>query len=159
MSEPRKTSAELQHELDAKMKEAKDVKKQIVIMEEKLEILKNRIGKLTGGMWNPDGGEINNLTKKIVAAKLWESHSDCPAVVFYNGKPAFSNNNDLVVHKVTAKQIQICYRGKCQTDRFNLDGTSVSTWNERQIDIRKTFGIDADRVPPNFKFKRKESNE
>lgn len=155
MSEKRKSSAEIQKQLDAAIAEADNLRKEIEAAEANLKAMNERIIVLNGGFWNRNGGKIGYLRMQLSAAKLYEQHEKSPVVHFAG---THYDDREYIVAKVTSKRISISHRRSESLTQFNLDGSSVSSYR-RQIDIRKTFGIDADSVPPNFNFMRKESNE
>jgi hypothetical protein len=88
----------------------------------------------------------------LAEAKRLEHDEIAIRIQWESGKsPYFSPGKYYVLEKVTAKQISIRLSGHSRSDRYNLDGSSVSRHGHERIDIRKTFGIDSDSVPPNWK--------
>lgn len=97
-------------------------------------------------------GEIQSLERDLRIAEQFESDDKMLKVVWSRGC-----YGQFVVEKVTAKQIVTRKAGAVsegdftRRHRFHLDGSPFKEWDTAHIDIKATFGIDSDEVPPNWK--------
>lgn len=97
-------------------------------------------------------GRIPELEAELERSIQFEKDVGLIPVVWMGPGSGIEN---AVIKKVTAKTIFVKKRGEPDTKdkfwrveyRFSLDGRSPGF---PQIDIRKTFGIDSDSVPPNW---------
>lgn len=150
MNEPQKSSAEIQIELDKAEKRLARVKAEVNKTHDRLQKLVDRQRKLEGGF--SSNGEIGRLKFDLEDALRFEKDATAIVIKWVAGKSDDSfGGRPYVLEKVTAKQISIRPAGCGLIDKYRLDGKSVSSWRDQQIDIRATFGIDADSVPPNWK--------
>ena len=101
--------------------------------------------------WN--GGEIVSLERELKKARQRLEDMKLIPVILSNG------HGEYVVDKVTEKRIFVRVIGENKDDtysrvtaQFHLDGESCLPWSSDRIDIRATFGIDADELPPKFKL-------
>lgn len=146
-------SAEIQKELDQKKSRSDELMQLIGRMEDDLQNLKKERDTLTGGAWGrPCDGKIAYLQGELKVALREEHDETALRIQWVSGKsPDLSRGRVYVLDKVTAKQISVRISGVRHTDKYNLDGTSFARGRVEEIDIRKTFNIDADEVPPNWK--------
>lgn len=99
-----------------------------------------------------DNGKLGELECELKSSRQFEDDAKKLAV-FWRGE----SSKDCVIDKVTKKQIFARDRGEIDGEwnrvvhRFDLRGNPIAGWPAERIDIRATFGIDADVVPPNYK--------
>jgi hypothetical protein len=139
-------SAAIQAEIDWAKSRLRHISEIIVNMEKELLDLKLEQKHLDGDMFNPQGS-IARLFGELVAAKRAEADRAAIEIRWIN-----PSSLRFVLEKVTAKQIRIRVAGSPRIDIYGLNGRMSSEWSgANRIDIRATFGLDADEVPPNFK--------
>lgn len=150
MSKEHRPIAVIQEELDAANKQLKYISTLADELEEKLADLHNERYKLVGKFAR--GGTIRILEEELRIAKRFVSDSTKPNVVW---KHRMYGSSQFIIAKVTEKLIFVRHPGQSHCDRFLRDGSSPSRWSKDQIDIRQTFGINADVLPDDFRFSEK----
>lgn len=145
----RRSSASIQQEINEKERRSAELEASIRLTEASLVELKKERDSLTGGAWRrPGDGIIARLRLHLEDAKRAEHDETALRIVWMNNN--VPHGAEFVLDKITVKQISVRPAGYQRADKYHLDGTPYSSWQYR-IDIRKTFGIDADEVPPNWK--------
>lgn len=146
----RRASEAVKEDLAAAEKRCDELRSLIKQNEELLADQKAELEKLVGSSYMRGSGRIHRLKYELENILQAEADENAIPVVWAEPKYGWKGSVfDGVIDRITAKTIFVRKRGAVnQFERFQLDGThSYHT----SINIRKTFGIDADSVPPNFK--------
>lgn len=152
-TKPMRTIDEIKSDIDAARKRVDDIDKRIGEICLELSALNEERYSLFGCYRTP--GKLGELRRELAKAEQFVEDGRLPTVVWATDRPY-----DCVVDKVTSKRIYVRERGYAPDERFRnheiyrLDGTPESQWRSGVIDIRNTFGIDADVLPPKWKMEK-----
>lgn len=144
----KKSSAECRQELQTLIARHRVVINGIASLEDQLSKLKAEKNDLDGSGWGRGSGMLYHAKQRLADAELRESDGIALRIVWKDMKSPYGDQ--WILEKVTAKQIAIRILGHRSSAKYRLDGTSVGRYGNHRIDIRRTFGIDSDEVPPNW---------
>lgn len=154
VTEKRKSVQEIRELLADSEKLADEFRAEKRRLQDRFKFIDSQLAILTGGsLYRPHHGLINRLKENLQTAIYREKDAAGIKIVWVQGySPYYSKNRFYVLEKVTAKRITIRLSDTQSCDYFHLNGSRFGSWRcKEQIDIRATFGIDADSVPPNWK--------
>ena len=146
-----KPSDEIRKTLDELLARRKVLSINIDMWKKELAQMQAEYESLAGSSYSRGAsGLIADTQTKLKYALLRESDANATKVVWNFNRTCHPKGLH-VVRKVTARRIFVSEIGSDRCDQFNLDGTVTAAWKHSKIDIRATFGIDADSVPPGWK--------
>lgn len=119
-------AVELLHEIDQSIK----------TVEQNLVALRAARKELAGSAYGTAYGRIRQLRYELEQAKHRERQTTLTKVVWIGQTDVDSEH---LVSRVTSKRIYIQQLGYTREEQFRRDGTAISRWDDRQIDIDRTF--------------------